>query len=90
MDLPKVIHDITVVIMRLVIILGPSVVILINLNNTALSLLALVCNSLFYISPNSYSVALTQFFLYMRAINILNIFVVKFSTDFKYCNGSYL
>lgn len=80
MDLPGPIHDIFVVFLGSIIILGGlGVVLLMNPIDSAFSLgLVLVCISLFYISLNSYFVAAAQLLIYVGAINVLIIFAVMF------------
>nr|BBE37638.1 NADH-plastoquinone oxidoreductase subunit 6 [Ophrys fusca subsp. iricolor] len=92
MDLPGPIHDIFVVFLGSIIILGGlGVVLLINPIDSAFSLgLVLVCISLFYISLNSYFVAAAQFLIYVGAINVLIIFAVMFMNGSEYSNDSYL
>ncbi|KAH0447349.1 hypothetical protein IEQ34_023806 [Dendrobium chrysotoxum] len=72
MDLPGPIHDILVVFLGSVLILGGlGVVLLTNPIDSAFSLgLVLVCISLLYISLNSYFVAAAQFLIYVGAINV--------------------
>nr|YP_009757985.1 NADH dehydrogenase subunit 6 [Cyclopogon longibracteatus]QIM61395.1 NADH dehydrogenase subunit 6 [Cyclopogon longibracteatus]QXO03050.1 NADH dehydrogenase subunit 6 [Cyclopogon comosus] len=92
MDLPGPIHDILLVFLESVILLGGlGVVLLMNPINSAFSLgLVLVCISLFYISLNSYFVAAAQFLIYVGAINVLIIFAVMFMNGSEYSKGSYL
>nr|QWX90485.1 NADH-plastoquinone oxidoreductase subunit 6 [Ludisia discolor]UNB13926.1 NADH-plastoquinone oxidoreductase subunit G [Ludisia discolor] len=94
MDLPGPIHDILVVFLESVILLGGlGVVLLTNPVDSAFSLgLVLVCISLFYISLNSYFVAAAQFLIYVGAINVLIIFAVMFmnGSESEYSNDSYL
>nr|UDY72307.1 NADH dehydrogenase subunit G [Hancockia uniflora] len=92
MDLPGPIHDILVVFLGSVLILGGlGVVLLTNPIDSAFSLgLVLVCISLFYISLNSYFVAAAQFLIYVGAINVLIIFAVMFMNGSEYSNDSYL
>lgn len=92
MDLPGPIHDIFVVFLGSILILGGlGVVLLMNPIDSAFSLrLVLVCISLFYISLNSYFVAAAQFLVYVGAINVLIIFTVMFMNGSEYSNDSYL
>nr|QXO03222.1 NADH-plastoquinone oxidoreductase subunit G [Dossinia marmorata] len=92
MDLPGPIHDILVVFLESVILLGGlGVVLLTNPVDSAFSLgLVLVCISLFYISLNSYFVAAAQFLIYVGAINVLIIFAVMFMNGSEYSNDFYL
>lgn len=92
MDLPGPIHDIFVVFLGSIIILGGlGVVLLMNPIDSAFSLgLVLVCISLFYISLNSYFVAAAQLLIYVGAINVLIIFAVMFMNGSEYSNDSYL
>nr|YP_009757660.1 NADH dehydrogenase subunit 6 [Sauroglossum elatum]QIM61041.1 NADH dehydrogenase subunit 6 [Sauroglossum elatum] len=92
MDLPGLIHDILVVFLESVILLGGlGVVLLTNPINSAFSLgLVLVCISLLYISLNSYFVAAAQFLIYVGAINVLIIFAVMFMNGSEYSKDSYL
>nr|YP_010353929.1 NADH-plastoquinone oxidoreductase subunit 6 [Calanthe herbacea]UOF75946.1 NADH-plastoquinone oxidoreductase subunit 6 [Calanthe herbacea] len=85
-------HDILVVFLGSVLILGGlGVVLLTNPIDSAFSLgLVLVCISLFYISLNSYFVAAAQFLIYVGAINVLIIFAVMFMNGSEYSNDSYL
>jgi NAD(P)H-quinone oxidoreductase subunit 6 len=78
MDLPGPIHEILVVFLGLVLILGGiGVVLFTNPIYSAFSLgLVLVCISLFYILANSYFVAAAQLLIYVGAINVLIIFAV--------------
>lgn len=92
MDLPGPIHDIFVVFLGSILILGGlGVVLLMNPIDSAFSLgLVLICISLFYISLNSYFVAAAQFLIYVGAINVLIIFAVMFMNGSEYYNDSYL
>nr|QGQ56476.1 NADH-plastoquinone oxidoreductase subunit 6 [Cheirostylis chinensis] len=92
MDLPGPIHDILVVFLESVILLGGmGVVLLTNPVDSAFSLgLVLVCISLFYISLNSFFVAAAQFFIYVGAINVLIIFAVMFINGSESSKNSYL
>nr|QXO02584.1 NADH-plastoquinone oxidoreductase subunit G [Anoectochilus chapaensis] len=92
MDLPESIHDILVVFLESVILLGGlGVVLLTNPVDSAFSLgLVLVCISLFYISLNSFFVAAAQFLIYVGAINVLIIFAVMFMNGSEYSKDSYL
>ncbi|KAK8942042.1 hypothetical protein KSP40_PGU016852 [Platanthera guangdongensis] len=91
MDLLGPIHDIFVVFLGSILILGGlRVVLLMNPIDYAFSLgLVLVCIFLFYISLNSYFVIAAQFLIY-GAINVLIIFVVMFMNSSEYSNGFYL
>nr|YP_010034566.1 NADH-plastoquinone oxidoreductase subunit 6 [Aponogeton desertorum]QOX09256.1 NADH-plastoquinone oxidoreductase subunit 6 [Aponogeton desertorum]UGC02257.1 NdhG [Aponogeton desertorum]UGC02342.1 NdhG [Aponogeton desertorum]UGC02427.1 NdhG [Aponogeton desertorum] len=88
MDLTGPIHDILVVFLGLVLILGGlGVVLFTNPIFSAFSLgLVLVCISLLYISANSYFVAAAQLLIYVGAINILIIFAVMFTKGSEYYN----
>nr|YP_010998332.1 NADH dehydrogenase subunit G [Dracula mendozae]WPM86491.1 NADH dehydrogenase subunit G [Dracula mendozae] len=92
MDLPGPIHDILIVFLGSVLILGGlGVVLLTNPIDSAFSLgLVLVCISLFYISLNSYFVAAAQLLIYVGAVNVLIIFAVMFMNGSEYSNDSYL
>nr|QYK18501.1 NAD(P)H-quinone oxidoreductase subunit 6 [Dryadella lilliputiana] len=92
MDLPGPIHDILLVFLGSVLILGGlGVVLLTNPMDSAFSLgLVLVCISLFYISLNSYFVAAAQLLIYVGAVNVLIIFAVMFMNGSEYSNDSYL
>ena len=92
MDLTGPIHDILVVFLGSVLILGGlGVVLLTNPIYSAFSLgLVLVCISLFYILLNSYFVAAAQLLIYVGAINVLIIFAVMFMNGSEYSNNSYL
>nr|YP_010904935.1 NADH dehydrogenase subunit 6 [Tillandsia aeranthos]WIL80948.1 NADH dehydrogenase subunit 6 [Tillandsia aeranthos] len=91
MDLPGPIHDILVVFLGSILVLGGLGVVLFNNPiYSAFSLgLVLVCISLFYISSNSYFVAAAQLLIYVGAINILIIFAVMFMNGSEYYNNSY-
>nr|YP_010290359.1 NADH-plastoquinone oxidoreductase subunit 6 [Anarthria humilis]ULQ64125.1 NADH-plastoquinone oxidoreductase subunit 6 [Anarthria humilis] len=80
MDLPGPIHDILVVFLGFVLVLGGlGVVLLTNPIYSAFLLgLVLLCISLFYILSNSYFVAAAQLLIYVGAINVLIIFVLMF------------
>nr|YP_010034481.1 NADH-plastoquinone oxidoreductase subunit 6 [Aponogeton abyssinicus]YP_010034821.1 NADH-plastoquinone oxidoreductase subunit 6 [Aponogeton undulatus]UGC02512.1 NdhG [Aponogeton madagascariensis]QOX09171.1 NADH-plastoquinone oxidoreductase subunit 6 [Aponogeton abyssinicus]QOX09511.1 NADH-plastoquinone oxidoreductase subunit 6 [Aponogeton undulatus]UGC02172.1 NdhG [Aponogeton undulatus] len=88
MDLTGPIHDILVVFLGLVLILGGlGVVLFTNPIFSAFSLgLVLVCISLLYISANSYFVAAAQLLIYVGAINVLIIFAVMFTKGSEYYN----
>nr|YP_010034651.1 NADH-plastoquinone oxidoreductase subunit 6 [Aponogeton lakhonensis]QOX09341.1 NADH-plastoquinone oxidoreductase subunit 6 [Aponogeton lakhonensis]UGC02087.1 NdhG [Aponogeton lakhonensis] len=88
MDLTGPIHDILVVFLGLVLILGGLGVVLFNNPIfSAFSLgLVLVCISLLYISANSYFVAAAQLLIYVGAINVLIIFAVMFTKGSEYYN----
>ena len=88
MDLPGPIHEILVVFLGLVLILGGiGVVLFTNPIYSAFSLgLVLVCISLFYILANSYFVAAAQLLIYVGAINVLIIFAVMFIGGSEYSN----
>nr|YP_010132215.1 NADH dehydrogenase subunit 6 [Stemona tuberosa]AKR80763.1 NADH-plastoquinone oxidoreductase subunit 6 [Stemona tuberosa]QQD89949.1 NADH dehydrogenase subunit 6 [Stemona tuberosa]UYC32682.1 NADH dehydrogenase subunit 6 [Stemona tuberosa]WAN88645.1 NADH-plastoquinone oxidoreductase subunit 6 [Stemona tuberosa] len=90
MDLPGPIHDILVVFLGSVLILGGlGVVLFINPIYSAFSLgLVLVCISLFYIPANSYFVAAAQLLIYVGAINVLIIFAVMFMNGSEYSNSN--
>nr|AKR81041.1 NADH-plastoquinone oxidoreductase subunit 6 [Pentastemona sumatrana] len=92
MDLPEPIHEILVVFLGSVLILGGlGVVLFTNPIYSAFSLgLVLVCISLFYISANSYFVAAAQLLIYVGAINVLIIFAVMFINGSEYSNDSHL
>nr|YP_009674359.1 NADH dehydrogenase subunit 6 [Xerophyta schlechteri]QDK59357.1 NADH dehydrogenase subunit 6 [Xerophyta schlechteri]DBA11241.1 TPA_asm: NADH-plastoquinone oxidoreductase subunit 6 [Xerophyta viscosa] len=92
MDLPGPIHEILVVFLGLVLILGGiGVVLLTNPIYSAFSLgLVLVCISLFYILANSYFVAAAQLLIYVGAINVLIIFAVMFIGGSEYSNDFHL
>nr|YP_010034736.1 NADH-plastoquinone oxidoreductase subunit 6 [Aponogeton rehmannii]QOX09426.1 NADH-plastoquinone oxidoreductase subunit 6 [Aponogeton rehmannii]UGC02002.1 NdhG [Aponogeton rehmannii] len=88
MDLTGPIHDILIVFLGLVLILGGlGVVLFTNPIFSAFSLgLVLVCISLLYISANSYFVAAAQLLIYVGAINVLIIFAVMFTKGSEYYN----
>nr|YP_004769682.1 NADH-plastoquinone oxidoreductase subunit 6 [Spirodela polyrhiza]AEK94394.1 NADH-plastoquinone oxidoreductase subunit 6 [Spirodela polyrhiza]QHB79415.1 NADH-plastoquinone oxidoreductase subunit 6 [Spirodela polyrhiza] len=92
MDLTGPIHDILVVFLGLVLILGGlGVVLFTNPIYSAFSLgLVLVCVSLFYILLNSYFVAAAQLLIYVGAINVLIIFAVMFMKGSEYSNDFHL
>nr|QNQ14592.1 NADH-plastoquinone oxidoreductase subunit 6 [Vellozia sp. Kubitzki & Feuerer 97-30] len=92
MDLPGPIHEILVVFLGLVLILGGiGVVLFTNPIYSAFSLgLVLVCISLFYILANSYFVAAAQLLIYVGAINVLIIFAVMFIGGSEYSNDFHL
>nr|YP_001294405.1 NADH dehydrogenase subunit 6 [Dioscorea elephantipes]A6MMR0.1 RecName: Full=NAD(P)H-quinone oxidoreductase subunit 6, chloroplastic; AltName: Full=NAD(P)H dehydrogenase subunit 6; AltName: Full=NADH-plastoquinone oxidoreductase subunit 6 [Dioscorea elephantipes]ABR01482.1 NADH-plastoquinone oxidoreductase subunit 6 [Dioscorea elephantipes] len=92
MDLLGPIHDILVIFLGSVLILGGlGVVLLNNLIYSAFSLgWVLFCISLFYISSNSYFVAAAQLLIYVGAINVLIIFAVMFISGSEYSNDSHL
>nr|WEG88685.1 NADH dehydrogenase subunit 6 [Amana sp. MW-2023a] len=92
MDLPGSIHNIVVVFLGSVLILGGlGVVLFTNPIYSAFSLgLVLICISLFYILSNSYFVAAAQLLIYVGAINILIIFAVMFMNSSEYSNDSRL
>nr|ANO45457.1 NADH dehydrogenase subunit 6 [Burchardia umbellata] len=92
MDLLGPIHDILVVFLGSVLILGGlGVVLFTNPIYSAFSLgLVLVCISLFYILSNSYFVAAAQLLIYVGAINVLIIFAVMFMNSSEYSNDSRL
>nr|YP_010910302.1 NADH dehydrogenase subunit 6 [Tillandsia joel-mandimboensis]WIL86491.1 NADH dehydrogenase subunit 6 [Tillandsia joel-mandimboensis] len=91
MGLPGPIHDILVVFLGSILVLGGlGVVLFTNPIYSAFSLgLVLVCISLFYILSNSYFVAAAQLLIYVGAINILIIFAVMFMNGSGYSNNSY-
>jgi NAD(P)H-quinone oxidoreductase subunit 6 len=86
MDLTGSIHDILVVFLGLVLILGGlGVVLFTNPIYSAFSLgLVLICVSLFYILLNSYFVAAAQLLIYVGAINVLILFAVMFMKGPEY------
>ncbi|YP_004770000.1 NADH-plastoquinone oxidoreductase subunit 6 (chloroplast) [Wolffia australiana] len=88
MDLTGPIHDILVVFLGLVLILGGlGVVLFTNTIYSAFSLgLVLICVSLFYILLNSYFVAAAQLLIYVGAINVLILFAVMFMKGSEYSN----
>nr|UDZ59821.1 NADH-plastoquinone oxidoreductase subunit 6 [Burnatia enneandra] len=88
MGLTATIHDILVVFLGLVVILGGiGVVLFTNPIFSAFSLgLVLVCISLLYILSNSYFVAAAQLLIYVGAINVLIIFAVMFTNSSEYYN----
>nr|YP_009715845.1 NdhG [Veratrum mengtzeanum]YP_009736844.1 NADH-plastoquinone oxidoreductase subunit 6 [Veratrum taliense]YP_010309117.1 NdhG [Veratrum stenophyllum]QGL08930.1 NdhG [Veratrum mengtzeanum]QHV39655.1 NADH-plastoquinone oxidoreductase subunit 6 [Veratrum taliense]QSV09055.1 NdhG [Veratrum taliense]QSV09224.1 NdhG [Veratrum stenophyllum] len=92
MDLSGPIHDILVVFLGSVLILGGlGVVLFTNPIYSAFSLgLVLVCISLLYIPSNSYFVAAAQLLIYVGAINVLIIFAVMFMNGSEYSNDSRL
>jgi len=92
MDLPGPIHDILVVFLGSVLVLGGlGVVLLTNPIYSAFSLgLVLISISLFYISLNSYFVAAAQLLIYVGAINVLILFAVMFMNGSEYSKDSYL
>nr|YP_010865462.1 NADH-plastoquinone oxidoreductase subunit 6 [Cymodocea rotundata]WGT74371.1 NADH-plastoquinone oxidoreductase subunit 6 [Cymodocea rotundata] len=88
MDLTGPIHDLLVVFLGSVLILGSlGVVLFTNPIFSAFSLgLVLICISLLYISSNSYFVAAAQLLIYVGAINVLIIFAVMFTRSSEYYN----
>nr|YP_009762763.1 NADH-plastoquinone oxidoreductase subunit 6 [Wolffia brasiliensis]QIQ59783.1 NADH-plastoquinone oxidoreductase subunit 6 [Wolffia brasiliensis] len=88
MDLTGPIHDILVVFLGVVLILGGlGVVLFTNTIYSAFSLgLVLICVSLFYILLNSYFVAAAQLLIYVGAINVLILFAVMFMKGSDYSN----
>nr|AFA27932.1 NADH-plastoquinone oxidoreductase subunit 6 [Thamnochortus insignis] len=86
MDLPGSIHDIFVVFLGSVLVLGGlGVVVLINPIFSAFSLgLVLVCISLLYILLNSYFVAAAQLLIYVGAINVLILFALMFMNSVEW------
>nr|YP_010038170.1 NADH-plastoquinone oxidoreductase subunit 6 [Trithuria lanterna]YP_010038179.1 NADH-plastoquinone oxidoreductase subunit 6 [Trithuria lanterna]QII42282.1 NADH-plastoquinone oxidoreductase subunit 6 [Trithuria lanterna]QII42291.1 NADH-plastoquinone oxidoreductase subunit 6 [Trithuria lanterna] len=88
MDLPGTIHDILLVCLGSVLILGGlGVVLFTNPIYSAFSSgLVLICISLFYISSNSYFVAAAQLLIYVGAINVLILFAVMFMNGSEYYN----
>nr|YP_010690810.1 NADH dehydrogenase subunit G [Spatholirion longifolium]WBU14690.1 NADH dehydrogenase subunit G [Spatholirion longifolium] len=86
MDLPGPMHDIFVVLLGSVLVLGGlGVVLFPNPIYSAFSLgLVLVCISLFYIPANSFFVAAAQLLIYVGAINVLIIFAVMFRNASEY------
>nr|YP_010290827.1 NADH-plastoquinone oxidoreductase subunit 6 [Eriocaulon cinereum]YP_010473730.1 NADH-plastoquinone oxidoreductase subunit 6 [Eriocaulon sp. LE23]ULQ65559.1 NADH-plastoquinone oxidoreductase subunit 6 [Eriocaulon cinereum]UVH67433.1 NADH-plastoquinone oxidoreductase subunit 6 [Eriocaulon cinereum]UVH67518.1 NADH-plastoquinone oxidoreductase subunit 6 [Eriocaulon sp. LE23] len=91
MDLPGPIHDLFVLFMGSVLLLGSlGVVLFTNPIYSAFSLgLVLICISLFYILSNSYFIAAAQLLIYVGAINILIIFAIMFMNGSEYSNNSY-
>nr|YP_010631814.1 NADH dehydrogenase subunit G [Costus barbatus]YP_010631902.1 NADH dehydrogenase subunit G [Costus dubius]YP_010631990.1 NADH dehydrogenase subunit G [Costus beckii]YP_010632078.1 NADH dehydrogenase subunit G [Costus woodsonii]YP_010632166.1 NADH dehydrogenase subunit G [Monocostus uniflorus]AHA13063.1 NADH-plastoquinone oxidoreductase subunit 6 [Costus pulverulentus]AYP32354.1 NADH-plastoquinone oxidoreductase subunit 6 [Costus gabonensis]AYP32428.1 NADH-plastoquinone oxidoreductase subun len=91
MDLPGPIHDILIVFLGSVLLLGGlGVVLLTNPIYSAFSLgLVLFCISLFYILSNSLFVAAAQLLIYVGAINVLILFAVMFMNGSEYSNDSY-
>nr|YP_010737020.1 NADH-plastoquinone oxidoreductase subunit 6 [Commelina benghalensis]WEP24930.1 NADH-plastoquinone oxidoreductase subunit 6 [Commelina benghalensis] len=90
MDLPGPMHDILVVLLGSVLVLGGlGVVLFTNPIYSAFSLgLVLVCISLFYISANSLFVAAAQLLIYVGAVNVLIIFAVMFMNVSEYSTDS--
>nr|YP_010286931.1 NADH-plastoquinone oxidoreductase subunit 6 [Hydrocharis morsus-ranae]UKT60942.1 NADH-plastoquinone oxidoreductase subunit 6 [Hydrocharis morsus-ranae] len=90
MGLTGPIHDILVVFLGSVLILGSlGVVLFPNPIFSAFSLgSALVCISLLYILSNSYFVAAAQLLIYVGAINVLIIFAVMFTNSSEYYNSN--
>nr|YP_011020804.1 NADH dehydrogenase subunit G [Commelina caroliniana]WQH82847.1 NADH dehydrogenase subunit G [Commelina caroliniana] len=90
MDLPGPIHDILVVLLGSVLVLGGlGVVLFTNPIYSAFSLgLVLVCISLFYIPANSFFVAAAQLLIYVGAVNVLIIFAVMFMNVSEYSTDS--
>lgn len=86
MDLTGPIHDLLVVFLGSILILGSlGVVLFTNPIFSAFSLgLVLVCISLLYILSNSYFVAAAQLLIYVGAINVLIIFAVMFTKGSEY------
>nr|YP_009701181.1 NADH-plastoquinone oxidoreductase subunit 6 [Eriocaulon decemflorum]YP_010293023.1 NADH-plastoquinone oxidoreductase subunit 6 [Eriocaulon alpestre]YP_010473221.1 NADH-plastoquinone oxidoreductase subunit 6 [Eriocaulon faberi]YP_010473391.1 NADH-plastoquinone oxidoreductase subunit 6 [Eriocaulon miquelianum]ULQ65813.1 NADH-plastoquinone oxidoreductase subunit 6 [Eriocaulon buergerianum]QEQ14387.1 NADH-plastoquinone oxidoreductase subunit 6 [Eriocaulon decemflorum]ULQ65304.1 NADH-plastoquin len=91
MDLPGPIHDLFVLFLGSVLLLGSLGVVLFNNPiYSAFSLgLVLICISLFYILSNSYFIAAAQLLIYVGAINILIIFAIMFMNGSEYSNNSY-
>nr|YP_010375478.1 NADH-plastoquinone oxidoreductase subunit 6 [Pontederia africana]QXU59344.1 NADH-plastoquinone oxidoreductase subunit 6 [Pontederia africana] len=91
MDLPGSMHDILVVFLGLVLVLGGlGVVLFTNPIYSAFSLgLVLVCISLFYIPSNSFFVAAAQLLIYVGAVNVLILFAVMFMNGSEYSTNSY-
>nr|YP_009248403.1 NADH-plastoquinone oxidoreductase subunit 6 [Hanguana malayana]AMW66455.1 NADH-plastoquinone oxidoreductase subunit 6 [Hanguana malayana] len=91
MDLPGPMHDILVIFLGSVLVLGGlGVVFFTNPIYSAFSLgLVFVCISLFYISVNSFFVAAAQLLIYVGAINVLIIFAVMFMNGSEYSTDSY-
>nr|YP_010293193.1 NADH-plastoquinone oxidoreductase subunit 6 [Eriocaulon brownianum]YP_010293278.1 NADH-plastoquinone oxidoreductase subunit 6 [Eriocaulon henryanum]YP_010293363.1 NADH-plastoquinone oxidoreductase subunit 6 [Eriocaulon schochianum]YP_010473136.1 NADH-plastoquinone oxidoreductase subunit 6 [Eriocaulon sp. LE02]YP_010473306.1 NADH-plastoquinone oxidoreductase subunit 6 [Eriocaulon nepalense]YP_010473645.1 NADH-plastoquinone oxidoreductase subunit 6 [Eriocaulon oryzetorum]UEV86150.1 NADH-plas len=91
MDLPGPIHDLFVLFLGSVLLLGSLGVVLFNNPiYSAFSLgLVLICISLFYILSNSYFLAAAQLLIYVGAINILIIFAIMFMNGSEYSNNSY-
>lgn len=92
MGLTGPIHDILVVFLGSVLIVGSlGVVLFTNPIFSAFSLgLVLVCISLLYILSNSYFVAAAQLLIYVGAINVLIIFAVMFTNSSEYYNDFHL
>nr|UDZ59815.1 NADH-plastoquinone oxidoreductase subunit 6 [Stratiotes aloides] len=92
MGLTGPIHDILVVFLGSVLILGSlGVVLFTNPIFSAFSLgLVLVCISLLYILSNSYFVAAAQLLIYVGAINVLILFAVMFTNSSEYYNDFHL
>nr|DBA06551.1 TPA: NADH dehydrogenase subunit G [Polyspatha paniculata] len=90
MDLPGPMHDLLVVLLGSVLVLGGlGVVLFTNPIYSAFSLgLVLVCISLFYIPANSLFVAAAQLLIYVGAVNILIIFAVMFMNVSEYSTNS--
>nr|YP_010473051.1 NADH-plastoquinone oxidoreductase subunit 6 [Eriocaulon truncatum]UVH66499.1 NADH-plastoquinone oxidoreductase subunit 6 [Eriocaulon truncatum]UVH66754.1 NADH-plastoquinone oxidoreductase subunit 6 [Eriocaulon truncatum] len=90
MDLPGPIHDLFVLFLGSVLLLGSLGVVLFNNPiYSAFSLgLVLICISLFYILSNSYFIAAAQLLIYVGAINILIIFAIMFMNGSEYSNNS--
>nr|QUB02896.1 NADH-plastoquinone oxidoreductase subunit 6 [Weldenia candida] len=90
MDLPGPMHDIFVVLLGSVLVLGGlGVVLFTNPIYSAFSLgLVLVCISLFYIPANSFFVAAAQLLIYVGAVNVLIIFAVMFMNTSEYSMDS--
>nr|QUB01720.1 NADH-plastoquinone oxidoreductase subunit 6 [Amischotolype hispida] len=90
MDLPGPMHDIFVVLLGSVLVLGGlGVVLFTNPIYSAFSLgLVLVCISLFYIPANSLFVAAAQLLIYVGAVNVLIIFAVMFMNTSEYSMDS--
>jgi NAD(P)H-quinone oxidoreductase subunit 6 len=92
MDLPRPIHDILVVFMGSILVLGGlGVVLLTNPIHSAFSLgFVLISISLFYISLNSYFVAAAQLLIYVGAINVLILLAIMFVNASEYFKDSYI
>nr|YP_010690894.1 NADH dehydrogenase subunit G [Tinantia pringlei]WBU14774.1 NADH dehydrogenase subunit G [Tinantia pringlei] len=90
MDLPAPMHDIFVVLLGSLLVLGGlGVVLFTNPIYSAFSLgSVLVCISLFYIPANSLFVAAAQLLIYVGAVNVLIIFAVMFMNTSEYSMDS--
>nr|YP_010587870.1 NADH-plastoquinone oxidoreductase subunit 6 [Zannichellia palustris]WAB46529.1 NADH-plastoquinone oxidoreductase subunit 6 [Zannichellia palustris] len=88
MDLTGPIHDLLVVFLGSILILGSlGIILFTNPIFSAFALgLVLICISLLYILSNSYFVAAAQLLIYVGAINVLIIFAVMFTRGSQYYN----